>query len=106
MTKRETQELETALEHVDYTCGSSLLDYASVYGSVLEKVFVRKDFRCFDTVEVPYYSSGAFNVICVHCASGSDIIPELDSYPMCVHCVNARKPKVMKRKRKLFLKKK
>ena len=75
--KAEMPILDAALEHVAYTCGSSMTDFIDSdilpdatehnAGNILDRVFVRRDLRCVQPVEIPYYSSGLFEAICCFC---------------------------------------
>ena len=85
------------LEESDYTCGSSLQDLADesestaesdgsgvTIANVLARVYVRLNLTCSDAIEVPYFSSGVFPRVCVHCATTETLIQgeeSVDIYP-------------------------
>ena len=104
LKKDECIELEKALEQIDFTCGTTMAclvpDDAEEH--ILEKVYVRADLKCIQPVEVPYFSSGIFPALCCHCATESELVTGQPSvYPAC-HTCYSNKPKVLKRKRKIF----
>ena len=100
--------LERELEAMDFTCGAELQNFCdSDSDSVLDLVHTRADLCCQDLVEIPYFSSGSFPRICIHCA-GNDLVSGEESvgvYPTCNSCFQS-KPKVLQRKRKIFAPKK
>ena len=109
LKKTEITQLDRALDHVDYTCGTILGDYVEDSGNgpepeILSKVFARQNLKCRMTVEIPYYSSAAFPLMCCYCASGANLATgeaAVDIYPTCKDYLQNR-PKFFKRKRKLF----
>ena len=71
---------------------------------ILSKVFVRKDINWLNPIEIPYYSSGIFPLICTNCAGDTDFVKGAQAdayYPICTGCWDSH-GKVLKRKRKLF----
>ena len=79
--------LDKHLEESDYTCGSSLQyltdesestaesDGSGVtIANALARVYVRLNLTCSDAIEVPYFSSGVFPRVCVHCATIETLI--------------------------------
>ena len=71
---------------------------------ILSKVFVRKDINCLNPIEIPYYSSGIFPLICTNCAGDTYFVKGAQAdayYPICTGCWDSH-GKVLKRKRKLF----
>ena len=100
----EVLKLQALIGDVLYTCGSTLqeLDIEGAESSeLLSKVFVRANLTCQNPVEVPYYSSDSFVDVCVHCASSSDFVSNVDVYPTCKTCFET-KAKIYRRKRKQF----
>ena len=83
LSVQEVSELQSILEDVSYTCGTTF-DNLELPGR-LTNVFV-KDHSCADTIEKLYYSCG-FDNICVHCASEEvkDIVNS-DFLPQCQEC--------------------
>jgi DNA-directed RNA polymerase subunit RPC12/RpoP len=62
---------------------------------------VRADLKCSEPIEIPYYSSNAFEPICIHCGAEVAVNTQTsDSYPFCKDCRG--KPQILKRKQKLF----
>jgi hypothetical protein len=103
---KELQDLDAALEDMSYTCGSSFNDYVEgdQTDNILKKVFVREDLQCRSPIEVPYYACGSFALICSYCATGDDLVSgeaAVGIYSMCSECFKS-KPKLLKRKRKIF----
>ena len=65
------------LEAVEFSCGSVMSDHIPNDSSeehILSKVFVRKDINCLNPIEIPYYSSGIFPLICTNCAWDTDFV--------------------------------
>ena len=95
------------LEAVEFSCGSVMIDHMPNDSSeehILSKVFVRKDINCLNPIEIPYYSSGIFPLICTNCAGDTDFVKGAQAdayYPICTGCWDSH-GKVLKRKRKLF----
>ena len=97
LKKAELPILDTALEQTDYTCGSSMTDFIdtddTAVHNIFNRVFVRRDLRCPQPVEI-YYSSGMFERVCCHCATEHDLLTEAlveGCYPICTNC-GATKP--------------
>ena len=88
--------LQSILEDISYTCGSSLhdLDLPDSLSSV-----VIHSHQCEDAIEKLYYSAG-YEDICIFCATSSDLVESLpDSvYPICSSCRETNKP--VKRRQK------
>ena len=95
------------LEAVEFSCWSVMRDHMPNDSSekhILSKVFVRKDINCLNPIEIPYYSSGIFPLICTNCAGDTDFVKGAQAdayYPICTGCWDSH-GKVLKRKRKLF----
>ena len=92
LSKDLVLQLETILESLSYTCGSTFNDINFPEG--MDSVCVRVH-SCLDPIEKLYYSCG-FDPICIYC--GQSV--ELDSspyYPQCSSCV---KPKIKKQTRR------
>ena len=107
LKKAELPILDAALEQIDFTCGSSMTEFTdpddTAVDNILNRVFVRRDLRCPQPVEIPYYSSGMFEQVCCYCASEHDLLAEalVDGYyPICTSC-GATKPRLLRRKRML-----
>ena len=81
-TARST--LQSILEDVSYTCGSSFedLDLPDSLASI-----VIRDHRCEDPIERLCYSAG-YEYICIFCATASDLLESLpeSTYPICSTC--------------------
>ena len=65
LSVQETSDLQTILDDILYTCGTTF-DNLELPGRLVN-VFV-KDHSCSDGIEKLYYSCG-FEPICIHCAS-------------------------------------
>ena len=65
LSVQETSDLQTILDDISYTCGTTF-DDLELPGRLVN-VFV-KDHSCSDGIEKLYYSCG-FEPICIHCAS-------------------------------------
>ena len=95
------------LEAVEFSCGSVMSDHIPNDSSeehILSMVFVPKDINCLNSIEIPYYSSGIFPLICTNCAGDTDFVKGAQAdayYPICTGCWDSHS-KVLKRKRKLF----
>ena len=80
------------LEAVEFSCGSVMSDHIPNDSSeehILSKVFVRKDINCLNPIEIPYYSSGIFPLICTNCAGDTDFVKGAQAdayYPICTGC--------------------
>lgn len=105
--------LKRTLEDILYSCGSSLKEVSPLIQprddttckSLFERIFVRENLDCQSPVEVPYFSSEAFEDVCVHCACNStqtELTHPNGAYPICVECMEEGKEKILKRKRSLF----
>ena len=73
---------------------------------LLEVIFVRENFSCSSTIEVPYYSVDHFPVVCIYCGvTGTKITlnESVENYPKCNSCGD--KPDIVKRKRKSLVQK-
>ena len=92
LKKAELPILDAALEQVDYTCGSSMTDFNdrddTTVDNILKRVFVRRDLRCPQPVEIPYYTSGMFERVCCHCATKHDQLEEalVEGHYLCLWC--------------------
>jgi hypothetical protein len=62
----------------------------------LKKVFVRKNLKCSDSIEIPYFSAG-FEPICFYCGNDDSLQASNDDYPVCFNCKSEGK-KVVKRR--------
>ena len=86
----QKESLRVQLEGQHYTCGAAIPDFippsdeASDGGEqpdVLRLVYVRGNLTCSSTIELPYYSSGIFQAICVHCSMTVGLKLNRDTYP-------------------------
>ena len=64
--------LQRSLSDLEYSCGSSFIDVECEDSNILKKVFVRKNLKCIDAIEIPYFSAG-FEPICYHCDIDDDL---------------------------------
>lgn len=108
LSKKEFVDLQRALEDISYTCGATIQDFVENHEEnpdhILLKVHARKDLQCQTPVEVPYYSSGIYPLLCCHCATSEELVSgeaARDIYATCSVCFDS-KPRLLKRKRKLF----
>lgn len=60
-------------------------------------MYIRADLTCSDTVEVPYFSAGIFEDVCIHCATREGLVRDNDLHPTCQAC-KASKQTIRKRK--------
>ena len=90
--------LQRSLSDLEYSCGSSFIDVECEDSHILKKVFVRKNLKCIDAIEIPYFSAG-FEPICYHCGIDDDLQESDDDYPLCSKCKNEGKRAVKKRTR-------
>ena len=69
----EVVRLESVFEDVRYSCGADVhdIDVNENDSPILEKVFVKLNFTCKSMIEIPYYSVGTYEIICLH--RGSDV---------------------------------
>ena len=63
---------------------------------------IRLNLTCEDPVEIPFYSSGAFAPVCIHCATGDGLVggADVETMPTCRQCLDNKKL-MLKRKRKV-----
>lgn len=86
---------------------SSLLqdiDCESQDQQLLGKVFVRANLSCGDKIEVPYYSCGNYEPICIYCGLPDNLVSgdaATPIYPTCTDCFS-QYPKAFRRKRNLM----
>ena len=92
-----------------YSCGSSFSgleedicgsDHSSVK-ELISRVHVHQNLTCEVPIEIPYYSSLMFALVCTHCGcewSNS----EDGKYPLCGYCKKQGLSPLLKRKRKLL----
>ena len=89
----EVVRLESVFEDVRYSCGADVHDI-DVNGNdspILEKGFVKVNLTC---IEIPYYSVGTYEIICIHCRSDEGVREEPHLYPICSKCIeNKKQPK-------------
>lgn len=91
---------------VMYSCGSHLgdlvcTDTPPLHGDLIDRVFVLGNLTCSTQIETVYYSSQAFENVCVHCGGPDKLVrgeEAVDIMPTCEACF-VGKPKIMKRKR-------
>lgn len=100
------ERLKKIMDSVQYSCGSVLqdIDCSPQYQEVIGKVYVRASLTCADKVEVPAYSCGAHNPVCIHYGTKDDLISGEQAkpvYPTCSICFSS-KPKVFRCKRNLM----
>ena len=106
LNQQELFQLDKEIDDMDFSCGSTMKDFIpedEEDSHVLSKVYCRADLGCSQPLEIPYYSSGSFPHICIHCAECDNLLTgdeASDIYPTCGQCMT--KPKQLKRKRKLF----
>lgn len=70
----------------------------------LGKVFVRANLSCGDKIEVPYYSCGNYEPICIYCGLPDNLVSgdaATPIYPTCTDCFS-QYPKAFRRKRNLM----
>ena len=98
--------LQNLLCNVMYSCGSQLSnllcdDTPPSYKDLLQRVFVLGNLTCSTRMETSYYSSRAFEKVCVHCGRPDELVKgeeAVDILATCELCFK-HKPKVFKRKR-------
>ncbi len=75
------------MEGVWFSCGSSLQEVKvdEKLKPLFNRVFVRQNICCDDHVEIPYYSSERFQIVCSYCACVCDST-EPGKYPICKLC--------------------
>ncbi|XP_046330978.1 uncharacterized protein LOC124114453 [Haliotis rufescens] len=82
--------LDRILELYEYSCGSNLQELMKLttvrVNEVLKKVFVRKNLKCENDIEVPYFSSGIFADVCVRCGTSANLQNESGVFPSCRDC--------------------
>ena len=55
--------------------------------SIFDRVFIRQSLSCEDPVEVPYFSSVKFDLVCTHCGCPYSSSVTLEGqYPLCSYC--------------------
>lgn len=104
----DERALVHTVEGIFFTCGSSLqgleLEVQSgedpSVATLFSQVFVRANLTCDMPVEVPYYSSEQFAMICTSCGCNTDVQVE-GQYPLCGYCKGRGCKPILKRKRKL-----
>ena len=102
----EMERLKRVIDGVQYSCGSVLsdIDYSFRDQELICKVYVRANRTCADKVEVPFYSCGVHDPICIDCGVEDDLISgevAKPVYPTCLTCFSS-KPKAFRRKRSLM----
>ncbi len=70
--------------------------------TLFDRVFVRENLTCDKPIEVPYYSSERFELICTSCGCTSGA--QEGQYPLCGYCKGKGNQPIMKRKHKIFTK--
>ena len=93
----EMERLNRIVDLVQYSCGSIMKDIecSSRDQELIGKVYIRANLTCADRVEIPYYSCGVHDPICIHCGSEDDLISGEQAtpvYPTCSTCFSS-KPK-------------
>ena len=109
LSHHDVRVLLTSIEHVLYICGSKLCNVEVVLApsdpssaaDVLSRVFVHANLCCRDDMEVLFYSSECFALLCSHCACKCDVCIE-GQYPLCADCASGGISPMLKRKRKRF----
>lgn len=102
--------LSRTIEGLFYSCGSVLqgLEVEVRSGedpsvlTLFDRVFVRENLTCDKPIEVPYYSSERFELICTSCGCTSGA--QEGQYPLCGYCKGKGNQPIMKRKHKIFTK--
>ena len=88
-------------KNVPIYCVSTFADNKTpIVNALVSKVFVRGNLCCIDPVEIPYYSSGIFDLnVCYYCGSAA---PEsrAENYPVCASCSTSKE--LPQKRRKLF----
>ena len=98
--------LQDLLCDMMYSCGSKLgdlvcADTPPLHGELIDRVFVLGNLTCSTQIETAYYSSQAFENVCVHCGGPDKLVrgeEAVDIVPPCESCFKG-KPKIFKRKR-------
>lgn len=105
LTSVESQVLLRTLDGLLFSGGSSLQGIYVDSGediSIFDRVFVRSNLSCDDPVEIPYYLSEKFALVCTHCGC-TTLEAAQGQYPLYGHCRSDGKRPVWKRKRKLVV---
>ena len=94
--------LEFVFEDVQYSCGGDVhdIDVSENDLPILQNVFVKRNHTCKSLVEIPYYSVGEYEVICIHCGTDEGIREDPHLYPICLRCVGDKKQAKKKPTRK------
>ena len=94
LTYAEQVALSRTVEGLLYTCGSTLKGVQAeaqsqleipIVNALFERLHVRENVTCNDPVEIPYYYSERFQLICTHCACECDAVVE-GQFPICDFC--------------------
>ena len=89
-------EEQAAMDGIWFTCGSSLkeVEVDKELKPLFDRVFVRQNLGCDDPVEIPYYSSELFQILCACKCTNT----EPGKYPICKLCLEEGKVAMLKRK--------
>ena len=79
-----------------YTCSMDLQDCIPAdlspeakQSHLFSRIFIRQNMCCSTQIEIPYFSSECFDVICSYCGSSDDLLPAnetLGMNPLCSTC--------------------
>ena len=85
MKANEVVRLESVFKDARYSCGADVhdIDVNENDSPILEKGFVKLNLTCKSMIEIPYYSVGTYEIICIHCGSDEDVREEPHLYPIC-----------------------
>lgn len=105
MKKDALEQFKRVINDYVYVCGGSFSDVDIDEGNndtkILSTVFIRENLDCQSLVELPYYSAGIFENVCIYCGSSKDVVRNELVYPKCQHC--STKDDIKKTKRKTVL---
>lgn len=97
--------LKRTLNDLLYVCGGSLREISGDENSnadISDKVFVRENLCCTSPIELPYYSVGTYQSICIFCGCSETLTNTPEAYPKCIGCND--KENILKKKRKTIVK--
>ena len=100
----EISALKRTLNDLLYVCGGSLKEISADEDPnvhISDKVFVRENLCCTSLIELPYYSVGIYQNICIHCGKSERLTNDVDVYPKCIGC--HQKVNVARKKRKTIV---
>lgn len=97
LSKSELTVLLKIMERYQYSCGCCLQDLKTGDGTtprvdnLLTKVFLRSNLTCTVPMEVPYFSSDAFEDVFFFCAQKLNLMRGDGCYPLCNQCHGLKK---------------